>query len=218
MDISPIGTSAQTAPSATLTADFNSFLRLLTAQLQNQNPLDPLDANQFTEQLVSFSQVEQAIQQTSRLDQILARLSSQDLTAAASYIGREVTAFQADAALDASGAAWFYDLQANAAGARVTILDRNGLPVRQIDGPVTAGRHEIVWDGTDTSGRAMPPGIYTMRVEALTSTGQGVAANVGTRGLVTGVEQRAGEIILNLGATTVRAANIAAIAASPFAQ
>lgn len=219
MNVTPVSANSSTAAStATLTADFNSFLRLLTAQLQNQDPLDPMDSTQFTQQLVSFSQVEQAIQQTSRLDAILGRLSAQDLAAASSYIGREVSAFQPTAALDAGGARWFYDLAANAETTQLTILDHNGFAVRQIEGPSTAGRHEIAWDGTDGNGRALPAGNYTLRVEAVTAAGQSVQANVGTRGIVTGVEALAGDIILNLGATAIRADQIAAIAASPIAQ
>lgn len=219
MDISPTAAAgAPKAATATLTADFNMFLKLLTTQLQFQDPLDPMDTSEYTQQLVSYSQVEQAIQQTGRLDQILARLSGQDLASASSYIGREVTAYQPTAALDAGGAQWFYDLKSNADVAKLSILDRNGLAVRQINGPTTAGRHEIAWDGSDGNGRRLPPGNYTLRVEALTAAGQGVAANVGTYGVVTGVEALAGDIILNLGATSIRAADIAAIAAPQRAQ
>jgi flagellar basal-body rod modification protein FlgD len=218
MDISPISTGTQAASTATLTADFNMFLRLLTTQLQYQDPLDPMDTSEYTQQLVSYSQVEQAIQQTSRLDAILARLSVQDLAAASSYIGREVTAYQPTATLGTGGAEWFYDLQSTAATARVAIVDRNGQVVRTLDGATTAGRHHIAWDGTDATGRALPPGDYTLRVEALTASGQAVQARVGTTGIVSGVEQLAGAIILNLGATRVRAVDIAAIAASPLAQ
>jgi flagellar basal-body rod modification protein FlgD len=218
MDINPVAANATRASTATLTADFNMFLRLLTTQLQYQDPLDPMDTSEYTQQLVSYSQVEQAIQQTSRLDQILARMSGQDLAAASSYIGREVTAYQPTTTLGATGATWFYDLQSTAAAARLTILDRNGLPVRQIAGPTTAGRHEIAWDGTDANGRRMPAGDYTLVVEAVTASGQQVASRVGTRGTVTGVEQLAGDILLNLGSGRIRAADIAAIAASQPAQ
>ena len=212
MDISPVSSPTQTASTATLTADFNTFLQLLTTQLQNQDPLDPMDTGEFTQQLVSFSQVEQAIQQTSRLDAILARMSSQDLSAAANYIGREVSAFQPTATLGPDGAQWFYDLGANAEVAKVSVLNRNGVVVRQIDGPTTAGRHEIGWDGTDAAGNRLPDGLYSLKVQAFTASGQAVAADVGTFGTVTGVEQLAGDIILNLGATNIRAVDVASIA------
>lgn len=214
MNVNPVTADAQQASSgAKLTADFNSFLKLLTAQLQNQDPLDPLDTNQFTQQLVSFSQVEQAIQQTGRLDAILARMSGQDLAAASGYIGREVSAYQPTSALDENGAKWFYDLGANAETTRLTIVDQYGHTVREVAGETGAGRHEITWDGTDGSGRQLPPGVYALKIDAKTAAGQAVASDVGTRGVVTSVETVGGEIILNLGATLVRASDIAAIAA-----
>lgn len=214
MAIDPVGTSTQqVAQTATLTADFNMFLRLLTTQLQYQDPLDPMDTSEYTQQLVSYSQVEQAIQQTQRLDAILARLSAQDLASAGSYIGREVSVYQPVAALDADGADWFYELDTNAAATRLTILDKYGRAVRSFDGETTAGSHGLAWDGTDAAGRALPEGEYALVVESLTAAGQTVASRVGTRGVVTGVEALAGEIILNLGATNVRAADIAKISA-----
>ena len=76
MDVSPISANGpQAASTATLTADFNMFLQLLTTQLQYQDPLDPMDTSEYTQQLVSYSQVEQAIQQTGRLDQMFARMA-----------------------------------------------------------------------------------------------------------------------------------------------
>jgi flagellar basal-body rod modification protein FlgD len=214
MAIDPVGTSTQqVAQTATLTADFNMFLRLLTTQLQYQDPLDPMDTSEYTQQLVSYSQVEQAIQQTQRLDAILARLSAQDLASAGGYIGREVSVYQPVAALDADGADWFYELDTNAAATRLTILDKYGSIVRTFDGETTAGSHALAWDGTNAAGGAMPEGEYALVVESLTAAGQTVSSRVGTRGIVTGVEALAGEIILNLGATNVRAADIAKISA-----
>lgn len=215
MDVNAVtGTAATAASTGTLTADFNTFLKLLTTQLQYQDPLDPMDTSEYTQQLVSYSQVEQAIQQTSRLDAILARLSSQDLASASNYIGRDVSAPQPVITLGADGdAQWYYNLGANAAETKISILNKNGIAVRTFDGETAAGRHEFVWDGTDGNGNRLPEGIYGLKVEAKTASGQSIDGEVGTFGTVTGVEQLAGDIILNLGATKIRALDVAAIAA-----
>lgn len=69
--------------------DFTMFLRLLTTQMQNQDPLDPMDTSRYTQQLVQYSQVEQSIQQTGLLRDMLGRPSANDMTEAAALIGRE---------------------------------------------------------------------------------------------------------------------------------
>jgi flagellar basal-body rod modification protein FlgD len=70
-------------------ADFNMFLKMLTVQMQNQDPLDPMDTSEYTKQLVQFSQVEQSMQQTGVLKDILTRVSGQDMAQASAFIGRE---------------------------------------------------------------------------------------------------------------------------------
>ena len=113
--------SAATAASATtansakqLSADMNTFLTLMTTQMKNQDPLDPMKSSEYTQQLATYSQVEQAIQQTSKLDQILNQMSSQSLTSAASYVGMSVTTQQSTATLGPGGARWSYDVPASA--------------------------------------------------------------------------------------------------------
>src|SRR4051812_13135181 len=88
-------TGTNTTPAAAATkgigADFNMFLKLLTTQMQNQDPLNPMDTSQYTQQLVQYSQVEQTVQQTGTLKDILTRLTSQDMAQASSYIGKEAS-------------------------------------------------------------------------------------------------------------------------------
>ena len=229
-------TTGQTAPTAKLTADFNMFLKLLTTQLQYQDPLDPMDTSQYTQQLVSYSQVEQAMQQTSKLEEMLKRsegqyeavldqtdllgamldqLGSQNLTAATGYIGKEVTAYQPTAALGQDGAKWFYELNEGANSTRLKIYDSNNRLVRVLDGQKGASRHELTWDGKDTRGTAMPPGIYTLKVEAtkLDSEGKDVAitSKIGVQGRVSAVEAQNGLVVLSLNGTPTSLTNIALV-------
>lgn len=211
MDVSATtsGTTTATGSSgAKLTADFNMFLRLLTTQLQYQDPLDPMDTSEYTQQLVSYSQVEQAIQQTQTLESILGRLGAQDLSAATGYIGRSVDALQPVATLDGDGASWFYELDANAAETRLGIYNSRGTRVAELAGETGRGRHLLAWDGG-----GLPPGNYELRVEAATATGTRIGSRVGVTGIVDSVEASGGDVLLNLGGTRIRSTDIASVAA-----
>ena len=102
-------TASTAAPTTGIKADFNMFLKLLTTQMQNQDPLSPMDTSQYTQQLVQYSQVEQSVQQNTTLNSILSNLSNQGLTQASGMIGRSVT-LNSDVAGLAAGtpAAWSY--------------------------------------------------------------------------------------------------------------
>src|SRR4026208_2174381 len=96
MPVTPTGTGTPSAPianatdQATLANNFNTFLQLLTTQLKNQNPLDPLDTNQFTHQLVQCAQVEQQMRQNDRLATLISIEKSAQATVALSYVGQTV--------------------------------------------------------------------------------------------------------------------------------
>ncbi|MFC3215244.1 flagellar hook assembly protein FlgD [Novosphingobium panipatense] len=92
-DTATKGISATAGATSGLLADYNLFLKLLTTQMTNQDPLDPMDTSEYTAQLVQYSQVEQSIQQTGKLDDIMSQLLSQQMAQASSYIGREARRF-----------------------------------------------------------------------------------------------------------------------------
>jgi flagellar basal-body rod modification protein FlgD len=102
--LAPVAANAKTATGA----DFNMFLKLLTTQMQNQDPLSPMDSTQYTQQLVQYSQVEQSVQQSGTLKDILARLSTQDLSQASGFIGRDAVFNSAVSGLGTAPASWNY--------------------------------------------------------------------------------------------------------------
>src|SRR5215468_8490317 len=111
--IAPTTAAAATAPSAAqqqLAGNFDTFLTLLTTQLKNQDPLSPMDSNQFTQQLVEFSQVEQQINSNDNLKTLIAQGTSQGSTMATSYLGKKVTITNGQAALVKGAANWDYNL------------------------------------------------------------------------------------------------------------
>ncbi|MGB3723058.1 MAG: flagellar hook capping FlgD N-terminal domain-containing protein [Pacificimonas sp.] len=205
MDISAITPAAEQSATAKLTADFDMFLRLLTTQLQNQDPLDPMDSSEYTQQLVSYSQVEQAIQQTGKLDAILGALAASDLTGASNLIGREVGNYTSEQIATADGADWAYDLSALAALTQLTVTDSLGRIVHSETGQTSAGRHAFRWTG-GTEGET-----YSLSVQALSAAGNAVDSRTLATGRVTGVEALAGDIMLDVGGRFIRAADVATI-------
>src|SRR5215216_2921086 len=158
-------------PSKGIAENFDSFLMLLTTQLKNQSPLDPLDTNQFTQQLVQFASVEQ-------------QLTSN----AASFIGMQVTADGATTRLANGSARWVLNPARNASQAAITIRDKNGGVVATRTSALTAGAQTFTWDGKTSTGTTAPDGDYTITVAALDSSGQGVPVKTEIAGRVDAVD------------------------------
>src|SRR4051812_1627268 len=159
--------STTTDPSQLLGNNFNTFLTLLTTQLQNQDPLSPLDTNQFTQQLVSFSQVEQAINANSKLSQLVSMQSTNQLVSALPVVGKTIE-FTGDTTTIASGgsAQFSYTLNNAAAATTLSVLDSTGSVVWRGAGETASGRHDFTWNGTGVNGASLPAGDYKLAVAA----------------------------------------------------
>ena len=132
--------------SAGLADDFDSFLLLLTTQLKNQDPLSPLDTNQFTEQLVQFAGVEQSIKTNDRLESLIDLQNNDRLNSAVSYIGKSVAADSLVLSLENGESTITYDLGGDAKEVTIVVVDENGDTVRTIKGPTEFGSHQVLWD------------------------------------------------------------------------
>ena len=186
-----------------LAEDFDDFLVLLTAQLQAQDPLDPMDSSDFTQQLVQFTGVEQQIQSNKNLENIAALLAFNGMTAAVSFLGKDVTVNQDIANLRDGTAVWVYELKANAAETTLEVVDKNGDVVRTLEGPVDSGLHGFVWDGfvwngIDAFDQQAPDGPYKLRVKAINVLDQPVPTNVYLRNRVDNIEMVGGEALLSV--------------------
>ena len=194
-------TAQQTSNSSQqLAQDFDSFLLPLTTQLQNQDPLSPMDSTEFTNQLVQFSQVEQQINQNSKLDQIIA-LSAANLTGSAlSYVGMDVMV---------SGNAMYFDgerplqidyqLRGDAGGgSKLRIENENGILVRTLDAEVFSGTHRAIWDGKNEFGNNVPIGRYKVFVDAIDVDDNPVQNSTAVSATVDGVDTQNGRITLLL--------------------
>lgn len=196
---------------ANLSSNFDNFLQLLTQQLQNQDPLSPMDTNEFTTQLVQFTGVEQAILTNKQLEKLVdAENAGQTLTAL-NFIGREVTA-AGDQTMLAGGRAQFaYTLKGDAATAAYTIRNQVGSVVFSGSGPTAAGTHEIAWNGVGANGNPQPDGLYEIEIKATDGGGNPLDAQAGIVGIATGIESRDGELVVMIGDLPVYLDDISAV-------
>jgi len=196
MDIAALAASTQIASTtafSSLTRNFDTFLKLLTTQLRNQDPLDPLDTEKFTEQLVQFSSVEQAIKTNAHLEALIALQGAAERQSALGFVGRTVTIASDRAATAGDGAMWSYTLPSAAASASLTIVDQNGAVVAQRAGAAGAGVHSLVWDGLASNGAKAPAGVYRLIVDARDADGAPIAVEITTDARVSAVAFGAAE-------------------------
>lgn len=183
MDVSAVAASAHAASAkaaSQLTANFDTFLKLLTTQLRNQDPLDPLDTEKFTEQLVQFSSVEQSIQTNSNLETLIALQAAGERNSALSLIGRTATIATDKAANSGGGASWTYTLPENAQSVSIAVVDSLGRVVTTLDGATAEGAHSVTWNGETSKGDAAPEGVYRLVVSARDASGEEITARIET--------------------------------------
>jgi flagellar basal-body rod modification protein FlgD len=163
-----------------IASNFTTFLQLLTTQLQNQNPLDPLDTNQFTQQLVEFAQVEQQMKSNDELTSLVSLEQTAQSTAALAYVGATVVVDGSNAPLSNSQASWTFNVS-KPSTATITISDSTGATAYTGSFAVQPGAQNFTWDGRGNDGTQWPDGTYTM-------TATGVDANNQAVGISTQVE------------------------------
>jgi flagellar basal-body rod modification protein FlgD len=185
-----------------LAQDFDTFLTLLTTQLRNQSPTDPLDANEMTAQLVQFASVEQQIAANRNLERLVALQSASQMLAAAPLLGATVEV--ASDALPLQGGS--AELRVPRAGsvneARVAVLDKNGRVLREETLPLDRGEALWRWDGRDSTGRVMPDGAYRLSVLGAQPGEAARPLPFTVIGRVTGLEQQQGQTALVIGGLT----------------
>jgi flagellar basal-body rod modification protein FlgD len=180
MDALSALSAAQPKSSATgfsqLTENFDTFITLLTTQLRNQDPLDPLDTEKFTSQLVQFSGVEQAIKTNAHLEALLALQSSGSLSDGAALVGKTVTIADDRAFVEGAGATWRIAAPANAVAIAVAVRDAAGAVVAQKT--LSGAADTFIWDGKRDDGGDAQAGVYRLSAVALDGEGRQQAASV----------------------------------------
>jgi flagellar basal-body rod modification protein FlgD len=200
MDIAPVSaTPGATRSQSQLAANFDTFLVLLTAQLKNQDPLEPMDSNQFTQQLVQFSQVEQQINSNKNLESLIALTKARSAADAVSYLGKTLTITDGTAALMGGEALWAYSLETDAATATLTVRNMHGDVVYSSPAETSQGLHSFSWDGVGTGGVTLPPGPYQLLVTATTMDGAAIGTRIASQGVISEVDLTGSEPILMIG-------------------
>jgi flagellar basal-body rod modification protein FlgD len=194
-------TSATTAPSSgstgkasdvgintqTIAGNFQTFLTLLTTQLQNQDPTNPLDTNQFTQQLVEFAQVEQQLKANDQLATLVSLQQTAQATQALSFVGDNVTVNSSTAQLANGSANWTMSSPKPSIAA-VNISNSSGQLVYSGTMTLQAGSNTFKWNGQGNNGTQWPDGTYTVAATAKDSSGQPVAVSTLVTGVVNSVD------------------------------
>ncbi|HEY0901125.1 MAG TPA: flagellar hook capping FlgD N-terminal domain-containing protein [Micavibrio sp.] len=201
--LSSVATKAQSTAqqSIKLAEDFSQFLTLLTTQLQNQDPLNPMDSTEFTNQLVQFSQVEQSINTNQKLDSLLSLQMGTISSTALGYVGMDVTYTSAEANWDNTGPVNIhYGLAEQASVAKINIYKEDGTTlVRTLDAPKSPGAQKVEWDGKDNNGNLMEPGTYAIKMDAADKDGKPLTVSTAVNGKVRGIETQDGIVYLLVG-------------------
>jgi flagellar basal-body rod modification protein FlgD len=192
---STTGSAASTAQAANVAStqqiagNFDTFLQLLTTQLQNQDPLDPMDTRQFTEQLVEFASVEQQINENSNLQTLISLQQTSAATQAMQFLGSSVTVNSSAATLaNATGQAATWNLNSAApATGNITITNSSGATVYTGTTTLSTGNQTFSWNGKGNNGITYPDGTYTMAITATGANGTAVTVSPQVQGTVTAV-------------------------------
>jgi flagellar basal-body rod modification protein FlgD len=184
---SSVGTAANSTAASQLAGNFDEFLQMLTTQLKNQDPLSPLDPNQFTQELVQFSSVEQQIQTNTSLNTLISLQQNAQVTSALGFVGHTVVVNGSMAQLNNGQAVWNYS--ANSAGtATINVSDSTGKVVYSTTQPVQPGQQSFTWNGQTANGNVLTSGTYNISITATDKNGQSVGVATQSQGTVTGVD------------------------------
>jgi flagellar basal-body rod modification protein FlgD len=199
-----ITSAAATAPRATTTTGStvlgkDDFLRLLITQLRYQDPLNPLDQNQFLAQTAQFTSLEHLQNITAGIENLGQLLSSSSLSETAALVGRTVRASTRPFAYEGAPVLLPFAVDAPVSSVTVEVRNAGGAVVRRLTtGAVPAGAATVAWDGRDAAGQPMTAGTYTYAVSS-TGAGQAVAVEgpVTSVGLVEGLPAyRVGDVLV----------------------
>ena len=196
-----------------LATSFNTFLTLLTTQLKNQDPLSPLDSNQFTQQLVQMTGVEQQLASNDLLKQLVTNTGT-GISTAVGVIGKNVKASSADAQIAGGKANWNYHLASQATAVSIQVVDSKGAVVHaEAASDNSAGDHAFTWNGKNMTGVQLGDGgPYTLKITAKDSAGKDVTTNIFLKGTVTGVEQDStGKTLLTINGAKIPWSTVTAV-------
>jgi flagellar basal-body rod modification protein FlgD len=205
------GPSLSSTAGSTLAGNFQTFLTLLTTQLKNQNPLDPLDTNQFTQQLVQFAGVEQQLKTNDQLTTLVSLQQTAQATQALGFVGKTAVVDGSTAALTNGSATWKLGVPTNS-NVSISITNGTGQTVFTGSYAVNAGDNQtFAWDGKGNDGTQWPDGKYNLTATATDTTGNSVAVSTQIQGLVSSVDLSQSPPLLSINGQTYTVSQIKSI-------
>jgi flagellar basal-body rod modification protein FlgD len=209
--------AANALASQQIAGNFQSFLTLLTTQLQNQNPLDPLDTNQFTQQLVEFAGVQQQLNTNDSLATLVTLQQTAQSTTALGFVGKNAVVSGSTAVLPPSTATTsgsaIWDLSvAQDSTVNISIASSTGQTVFTGTFSVSKGDNQpFIWNGEATDGTPQPAGNYTLTATAAGPNGSTVGVTTGVQGVISSVDLTQSPPLLTINGQTFTVAQIQAI-------
>lgn len=204
-------TSSSSESTTALFENYEAFLQLLTTQLQYQDPLDPMDTAEYTNQLVQYAQVEQSILTNDNLESLISLTATNAATLALQYVGDTAEIESPYAMMSGETASWSYDLASDAEDVTLKVYDEDGNLVYETAGETSEGKHSFQWDGTTDDGSLAEDGVYYLSVSATDEAGAEVEASITSFGTITGVDSSDGELVFEVGELSVSESALLAI-------
>lgn len=198
-----VATTDSANSSQSLAENFDTFLALLTTQLRYQDPLEPLESNEFVSQLVDFTNVEQSIATNKNLEELLALQTTNQMVGALGFIGQTVEAATDQLPLIDGQAKITYGLAETASSATLLVTDASGTVVFSAPAETEAGKHAFNWNGQDVNGSPVPDGLYRVSVVAKDNENNNVDTATGIIARVTGIDTTDDGFVLKLGPAQV---------------
>lgn len=197
-----------TGEKKTIAENFDVFLKLLTTQLKNQNPLEPVKTNEFTQQMVAFTGVEQQVKMNKSIESLGQIFQQSSLASSVSYIGKTVTADGATTNLDNGNAKWEVNFKQLPKDSKIVIYNEAKKPVYSTEANFNSGMNSFNWNGKGNSGQDLPNGLYTIKILAKDAGGRVIVPDTLTSGVVTGVDMTGKTGMLILGDRSVKIENV----------
>lgn len=197
-----------------LVENFDTFLQLLVAQIQNQDPTSPTDTDAFTQQLVQFSELEQSIQSNDNLETILSSIESQNAASIVSYIGQTVSAQGAATTLNNGQAVFNLETNELVPEASITIRSSNGAVVFDGTQTLQPGSNQFIWDGVGSDGQQFPDGgTFNISVSGENTAGNFANISSNINGVVDGVDFTGNTPSLRIGEATIPLTAVTSVSA-----
>ncbi|MCB1491973.1 MAG: flagellar hook assembly protein FlgD [Rhodobiaceae bacterium] len=208
---SSTGTSSTSTAQTKYDEQYDTFLQLLTTQLKNQVPTDPLDTNEFTQQVVSYSALEQQIDTNSQISQLIEIISGFISANAISYVGDTVTYAGAATELEDGKAAWEYTNATAGVKGTIEIRDASGQVVKTDKAELSAGKHTYVWDGMTDEDEEAPDGTYSISIDLRNTEDTAISVSTAITDQVDSVDLSGDTPSLIVGKRTISVSDILSV-------